>query len=291
MVMGSGGGGGGCASSRGNKEGKAGAFFMATLVMWGVSVFFEIVFNKLSELVPILIGFVFFQSANVVVRNFVWRDPLFVNTCVSLLHSSITSASVVVILLNQWIHIGADKMFEHSQLVEVTWPWAYQALCFSSGYFAYDQLDMLLHRLYSGWIPSILVHHLVLLVCFTLALYRNVTINYLIITLICELHSVFLHVRKIRRMAGIRDSGSKIVKAEWVLNWLTFVFARSISHILITVKLVRDASKFEKGVELPLALFGMAGMNLLNILLGIDLFKAFRKENKSQKDHHNLHQE
>ncbi|KAL8467109.1 hypothetical protein ACS0TY_035983 [Phlomoides rotata] len=290
MVRGTGGGGGG-ASSRGNKESKAGAFFMATLVMWSVSVFFEIFFNKRSELVPILIGFVFFQSANVVVRNFVWRDPLFVNTCVSLLHSSITSASVVVILLNQWIQIGADKMFEHSQLVEVIWPWAYQALCFSSGYFAYDQWDMLLHRLYSGWIPSILVHHLVLLVCFTLALYRNVTINYLIITLICELHSVFLHVRKIRRMAGIRDAGSKIVKAEWVLNWLTFVFARSISHILITVKLVRDASKFEKGVELPLALFGMAGMNLLNILLGIDLLKAFRKENKSQKDHHNLHQE
>ncbi|KAL8459493.1 hypothetical protein ACS0TY_036830 [Phlomoides rotata] len=288
MVRGTGGSG---ASSRGNKESKAGAFFMATLVMWSVSVFFEIFFNKRSELVPILIGFVFFQSANVVVRNFVWRDPLFVNTCVSLLHSSITSASVVVILLNQWIQIGADKMFEHSQLVEVTWPWAYQALCFSSGYFAYDQWDMLLHRLYSGWIPSILVHHLVLLVCFTLALYRNVTINYLIITLICELHSVFLHVRKIRRMAGIRDAGSKIVKAEWVLNWLTFVFARSISHILITVKLVRDASKFEKGVELPLALFGMAGMNLLNILLGIDLLKAFRKENKSQKDHHNLHQE
>lgn len=101
--------------------------------------------------------------------------------------------AVVVILLNQWIRIGADKMFEHSQLVEVTWPWAYQALCFSSGYFAYDQWDMLLHRLYSGWIPSILVHHLVLLVCFTLALYRDVTINYLILTLICEVKTSSFH--------------------------------------------------------------------------------------------------
>ncbi|KAL8497327.1 hypothetical protein ACS0TY_020858 [Phlomoides rotata] len=73
-----------------------------------------------------------------------------------------------------------------------------------------------------------------------------------------KLHSVFLHVRKIRRT----------------------------TDPYLTVKLVRDASKFEKGVELPLA-----GMNLLNILLGIDLFKALRKENKSQKDHHNLHQE
>ncbi|KAI3460575.1 hypothetical protein Pfo_017238 [Paulownia fortunei] len=182
MARGSGGGG----SSRSNKESKAGAFFMATLVTWGISVFFEILFNKRSELVPILIGFIFFQSANVVVRNFVSRDPLFVNTCVSLLHSSITSASVVLILLNQWMKSGVNQMFKHSQLVEVTWPWAYQALCFSCGYFAYDQWDMLLYGLYSGWIPSILVHHLVLLVCFTLALYRKVTINYLILTLICE---------------------------------------------------------------------------------------------------------
>ncbi|KAL2241840.1 UNVERIFIED_CONTAM: hypothetical protein Sindi_0302000 [Sesamum indicum] len=288
MARGSGGGGGG-GGGRSHKESKAGVFFMATLVMWGVSVFFEILFNKRSELVPIIIGFFFFLSANVVVRNFVSRDPLFVNTSVSLLHSSITSASVVLILLTQWVENGVGKMFEHSQLVEVTWPWAYQALCFSCGYFAYDQWDMLLHRLYSGWIPSILVHHLVLLVCFTLALYRKVTINYLILTLICELHSVLLHVRKVRRMAGVRDAGSKIVKMEWFLNWLTFVFARFISHILITVKLVRDAPKFEKGMVLPLALSGMAGMNLLNIFLGLDLFKAYGRERKSEKGHHNHH--
>ncbi|KAG8389749.1 hypothetical protein BUALT_Bualt01G0011000 [Buddleja alternifolia] len=275
---------------RSDKESKAGAFFMATLVMWSISVFFEILFNKRSELIPILLGFVFFQSANVAVRKLVSRDPLFVNTCVSLIHSSITSASVVIILLNQWRKSGVDKMFEHSELVDVTWPWAYQALCFSCGYFAYDQLDMLLYGLYSGWIPSILVHHLVLLVCFTLALYRKVTINYLILTLICELHSIFLHVRKVRRMAGVRDARTKIVKAEWVLNWLAFIFARFISHILITIKLIGDAPKFKNGVELPLALSGMAGMNLLNIFLGIDLFSAYRRETKPKKDHHNHHE-
>ena len=94
--------------------------------------------------------------------------------------------AVIFILVNQWIGSGSTEMFEHSQLVGNTWAWAYPALCVSCGYFAYDQWDMLRYRLYSGWIPSILVHHLVLLVCFTLALYRNVTINYLILTLICE---------------------------------------------------------------------------------------------------------
>ncbi|KAH7835133.1 hypothetical protein Vadar_023158 [Vaccinium darrowii] len=267
-------------------QNKAGAFFMATLVMWAVSVFFEILFNKRTELVWILSGFCFYQLANWVVRNWVSRDPLCVNTCVSLFHSSITSASVVLILVNQWLTNGSHEIFEHSRLFGGTWPWAYQALCFSCGYFAYDQWDMLRFRLYGGWIPSILLHHLILLVCFTLALYRNVTINYLILTLICELHSIFLHARKVRRMAGVRDAKSRIVKAEWVLNWVTFVLARFASHILITVKLIKDAPKFGKGVELPLALFGMAGMNLLNIFLGMDLFNAYRREIYTQKNSH-----
>ncbi len=89
-------------------------------------------------------------------------------------------------------------------------------------------------------------------------------------------------------MAGIRDAKSKIVRAEWVLNWATFILARFVSHILITVKLLRDAHKFGQGIELPLALFGMAGMNLLNVTLGIDLFHAFKRERNSQANdpHH-----
>lgn len=106
------------------------------------------------------------------------------------------------------------------------------------------------------------------------------------ILVILQLHSIFLHMRKVRRMAGVREAKSGIVKAEWVLNWITFTLARFISHILITVKLIKDASKFGKGVELPLALFGMAGMNFLNVFLGIDLFNAYRRENNPQKNSH-----
>lgn len=102
-------------------------------------------------------------------------------------------SAVIFILANQWLKNGSIGMFEHSQLFGGTWPWAYPALCFSCGYFAYDQWDMLHYGLYSGWIPSILMHHLILLICFTLALYRNVTINYLILTLICEVRcTIFL---------------------------------------------------------------------------------------------------
>jgi hypothetical protein len=87
-------------------------------------------------------------------------------------------------------------MFEHEELFGGSWIGAYSALCFSCGYFAYDQLDMLRYRLYNGWIPGILMHHLILLICFTLALYRNVTINYLILSLVCEVHLSLLILRR-----------------------------------------------------------------------------------------------
>lgn len=70
-----------------------GAFFLATLLLWMISVLFEIVFNKRRELLSVVGGFCFYQFANWVIRSWVSKDPLLVNTCVSLLHSSITSAS------------------------------------------------------------------------------------------------------------------------------------------------------------------------------------------------------
>lgn len=80
-------------------------------------------------------------------------------------------------------------------------------------------------------------------------------------------------------MAGFRNANSsRWVRVEWALNWVTFFTARLGCHILITYKLIVDAPKFRKGVELPLALFGMAGMNLLNVLLGLDLFRAYKRE-------------
>ncbi|XP_044346303.1 uncharacterized protein [Triticum aestivum] len=65
------------------------AFFVAMLVLWAVSTGFEIGSWGRRELVDMPAGFAFFQAANTAVS----RDPLFVNTAVSLLHSSLTSTS------------------------------------------------------------------------------------------------------------------------------------------------------------------------------------------------------
>ena len=70
-----------------------GAVFLATLLLWMVSVLFVIVINKRGKLLSVVGGFCFYQFANWVIRSWVSKDPLLVNTCVSLLHSSITSVS------------------------------------------------------------------------------------------------------------------------------------------------------------------------------------------------------
>ncbi|KAI3983439.1 hypothetical protein MKX01_038859 [Papaver californicum] len=225
--------------------------FAATLVLWLGSVISEIVFNKRVELVYIVAGCCFYQMANLVMRFAVPKDPLVINTSVSLFHSTICSIS------------SFEEVFDHSQLFGGTWAGAYTALCFSCGYFAYDQWDMLQHRLYSGYIHSILVHHFLLLICFTLAL-------------LSEFGFDISAREELRRMAGVRDTKNKIVKMEWVLSWMTFFLER-----------LGDANKFGEGVELPLALFGMAGMNLLNVFLGLDLLKAYKREIKiSQQQYH-----
>ena len=71
--------------------GDTSAFFVATLVLWAVSVGFEIGARSRRELVAMAAGFAFFQAA---ITAAVSRDPPFVNTAVSLL----TSASAI-----QWM--------------------------------------------------------------------------------------------------------------------------------------------------------------------------------------------
>ncbi|KAK9743484.1 hypothetical protein RND81_03G242500 [Saponaria officinalis] len=267
--------------------GVVGWMYTGALLIWGAWIGLEIACDGRTDLITVVASFFLFQTANIILRSFVSTDPVLVNTSVSLLHSSLSSSLVLFILLNQWRSAHPSlRLFDHDELVRNTWPFAFKAISLSCGYFAYDQSDMLYHRLYSGCFPSVLAHHFILLLCFSLALFLNVTLNYLLLTLLCELHSVFLHLRKVRRMAGFRNSASAIVKLEWLLNWSTFIFARLIPHALILIKLVRDAPKFDKGIQLPLACFGMIAMNVLNIGLGFDLFAAYVRDHAPPLHHH-----
>lgn len=80
-------------STSGDRSNVVGGFFYATLLLCLGSVWYYILFNNRVELLFVIAGSLFYQTANWVIRLVFSRDPLFVNTSVSLLHSTTTSAS------------------------------------------------------------------------------------------------------------------------------------------------------------------------------------------------------
>ncbi|KAL2642048.1 hypothetical protein R1flu_009635 [Riccia fluitans] len=270
--------------------------FLALLVVWSLVVGWKL-WQGQTYLWPVVYSCVFFEIVNKVLSFIVSLQPgflsglkakhvdNFVNTGVSLVHSTTISIAVLMLVYEEAAKRGLASMWKHEALTQNAWPGALTVLAVSCGYFAYDQWDMIRRRLYKPESPSLLTHHLVLLTCFAVALFKNSCINYLILTLVCELHSIFLHVRKVSVLAGASRAWCTMLRIEWELNWITFFFARWALHIMITLKLVQDREKFEKGtVEFPLGFLGMLGLNVLNFILGQGLWKAFKRESWGKRD-------
>lgn len=102
-------------------------------------------------------------------------------------HPSRSFSSVLAVFAADFGTFGKGMYRGHSSR-------AYTVVSISCGYLAYDLWDTLRRRLYNPKAPSILAHNAILLVCFTIALYRDVTINYLILTLVCEVSMTLLHL-------------------------------------------------------------------------------------------------
>ena len=130
-----------------NENQAAGAFFFATLVLWLLSLSFEIVFNKRNELLCVIAGCCFFQTANWVIRFRFSKDPLFVNTSVSLLHSFIISSSGSFPISSFWVFFSLFFI----------WVYCYCAVVFSvanfstsdeSGIYSYCEFPISFYRLF-----------------------------------------------------------------------------------------------------------------------------------------------
>lgn len=61
---------------------------------------------------------------------------------------------------------------------------------------------------------------------------------------------------------------------QWWLHWLSFFAARFVLDLFITIKIFCDLSQFPLGIEWPLALAAMLGQDILNVILGFDLYKT-----------------
>ncbi|CAK9881753.1 unnamed protein product [Sphagnum jensenii] len=265
----------------------SGLFFASILVLWFGFLLISIIIFGHIELWPIIWGLVFFNICNKVFNLFVTSSCSslfqglahesrhdFSNIAISLMHSTIISLAA-----REARVFGLKKMSLHEVLYSKPWPGAHIIVGISCGYFAYDQWDMLRKHLYNPRSPSRFIHHVIFLICFTLAIYYNNCINYVTLTLVCEVHNVILQLRKVRKLLSTKQTrhswGNSMM---WFLNWMTYLTTRLAFHLCITMKLFYNAPKFPQGFEWSMKFMGMLSLNVFNLNLGKNLWKIYRKE-------------
>nr|KAF6297159.1 TLC domain containing 2 [Myotis myotis] len=110
------------------------------------------------------------------------------NICVSLVHSLLTGPGALLGLL-LYPQMAADPIHGHP-------PWALVLVAVSVGYFLADGVDMLLNQtLGQAW--DLLCHHLAVVSCLGTAILSDHYVGFSVVSLLLELNSACLHLRKL----------------------------------------------------------------------------------------------
>jgi len=178
------------------------------------------------------------------------------NVATSLIHSFITGV---------WAPLLFYQNPEMSNdLIRTFTPSTHALVSFSIGYFIYDAADMVIyHRKRSTY--ELLVHHTLVIVCFTIAVVYHEYVAYAALSLMVEVNSVFLHARQLFIISGEPKSSPRY-KCNALLNVGTFLLFRILTLGWMTrwLTLNRD--------QIPLAFFtigsiGLAIIMVMNIIL------------------------
>lgn len=168
-------------------------------------------------------------------------------------------------------------------------------LATSTGYFVYDLIDMLRSGMHKT-APHLIFHHVALLVPFMIALFLDRFIPYLVVTLVCEVNSVFLHGRKLLSMAGALQTASPfIVRLMYWQSWgflvLTMILNRLGVHAVVLVQTIDDfiMGRFPETWLGILAISGMFAFNALNVQLVFSTVRALSNDLKRARGEKKCH--
>lgn len=198
---------------------------------------------------------------------------LFSNTAVSMLHSALSSLLAATALLTSHSLNG--------DYVNTVTRGEFLATAVSTGYFAYDLWDYMLNGLYAKS-PGIIVHHVVVLICYISALIKTTGVPLLSLALVCELHSVFMHARKLLVMSSFSVQHSPLLRWVWRAQWTCFAVARFLPHVIVAVLTFQARDHFGQQLHFGMAFGGIIFINLLNAQLIFDVYKAYRKDYASK---------
>jgi hypothetical protein len=135
----------------------------------------------------------------------------------------------------------------------------------------------MLNRLYIK-APGIVAHHVVILICYISALTKTVGVPLLSLALMCELHSAFMHLRKLMSMSGYTLATSPAYRLVWTLQWVAFLITRLVPHVAVTVFTYQGMALFSQTAYFAMAFGGMLFINALNIQLFFQVHGAYRKD-------------
>jgi len=149
-----------------------------------------------SNIVIVGLGAVAFHKVNQVTSYFVPTDACkslkqrwkWRNVATSLVHSAVSALWAIFSF-----YMNPQML---NDLILTTSISSRAVVCFSTGYFIHDSLDMLQHhRKRSSY--ELLLHHALVIICFMAAVSTQLCVAYVTLSLMLELNSVFLHVRQL----------------------------------------------------------------------------------------------
>ncbi|KAF4528449.1 hypothetical protein B566_EDAN015851 [Ephemera danica] len=184
-------------------------------------------------------------------QNWKWR-----NTANSLIHSIISGI---------WsLYCFWETPVIREDLINKYTASSHCVMSFSIGYFAYDLCDLVLnHRKRSSY--ELMVHHILVLLCFGLAMTTRYYLGYGLVALLVEVNSVFLHIRQLMLIQGV-NKRQMIYRINSFFNVATFIVFRIVTLGWMTRWLAvhRDELSF---TAFTLGSISMAVIMVMNIVL------------------------
>ncbi|OWF41596.1 TLC domain-containing protein 2-like [Mizuhopecten yessoensis] len=151
---------------------------------------------------------------------------------------------------------------------------------FSTGYFLYDSIDMLINKkLRQNW--EVTAHHIAVASMFWFNFHQKLCIGYNVLALMAEVNSFFLHTRKLLQMIQV-DYNSVFYKLVCLCNIVTFSFFRGYSNSRILIGMYIEYDRVPSFYYKCLTM-SMSCMTLINIFLFWRLLKSDFLRNRVNK--------
>ena len=151
------------------------------------------------------------------------KKGLWYNTIISLFNSILLGAASLYLLFIEPFRLMNLTAKETNNLARFI-------PLFCTGYFAYDVIDCALHLTLHRAGP-IYIHHVLVVICYFVGMYLNYY-NYITVSLLYEINTVFLHIRQLCHIAKVQPTNS-FYRLNKIANIVTFLIFRICNFIWI----------------------------------------------------------